>query len=318
MNPTVFEQYILLKDFDSIYYATSLEFQQLVSSADFKRTMQQFCDRYENFQIAYSNPLLDLHHYTWLNDRKDGAISVAFDSNYTIQKLYVIPVESYPKNDRKFTKNTYEMPFLGEWYCFWGGTNPFQNYHYAYENQRYAYDFVKQQNNSTYSDLPTRNGNYYAFGETVVAPCAGTVVVIEDSIADNPPSTMNEQQPAGNYIIIAHPHNEFSFIAHLEQNSLLVKVGDSVITGQPIARCGNSGNSSEPHIHFHVMDSADFMQAKSINIRYSRKAPVQGDTVVAFDYKLKPKTDAWDKVETTLTFADLILFIPRLIMAFFK
>lgn len=318
MNPTVFEQCITSKDFNLIYGATSLEFQQLVSNDDFIRTMQQFCHGNDSFQLAYDNKFLHLHHYTWFNDRKDQAISVTFDSNYTIERMYVIPVESHPTLDRKLTKNTYEMPFLGEWYVFWGGTNQFQNYHYAYTNQRYAYDFVKQQNNSTYSDMPTRNGNYYAYGETIVAPCHGTVVALEAGVKDNIPGDMNKEQPAGNYIVIAHPHNEFSFIAHFEQNSLLVNVGDSVITGQPIGRCGNSGNSSEPHIHFHVMNSADLTESTSLNIRFSRKAPVQGDTVHFSDYKLKPKADTWDKVETTMTFADLILFVPRIIGQFFK
>jgi len=301
-----------------MYTNTSLEFQQLVSLENFTRTMDEFCLNYHNFQLTYSNPLLQMHHCTWLNEQKEAAISVTFDSNYTITSLYVTPIESYSKTDRKLTKNTYEMPFLGEWYVFWGGTNRFQNYHYAYANQRYAYDFVKVQNNSTYSDLPTRNGNYYAFGETIVAPCHGTVVTIEDGIVDNTPGEMNENQPAGNYIVIAHAHNEFSFIAHFECNSILVNVGDTVVTGQPIGRCGNSGNSSEPHIHFHVMDSADLHESTSLNIRFSEKAPVQGDTVHFSDYKLKPKADTWDKVDSTVTIADLILFVPRLIGQFFK
>lgn len=320
MNPTVFEQCIAAKDFDQLYAATSLEFQQLVPSDDFIRTMQEFCHGNDSFHLVYDNPLLNFHHYTWLNDRKDEAISVTFDSNYTIKSLYVCPVETHPMLDRKLTKNTYEMPFLGEWYVFWGGTNQFQNYHYNYPNQRYAYDFVKVLNNSTYSDMPTRNGNYYAYGETVVAPCHGTVVDIEDGIADNAPGDMNKEQPAGNYIVIEHPHNEFSFIAHLEQNSIIVNVGDSVITGQPIARCGNSGNSSEPHIHFHVMNCADFNESTSINIRFSQDAPVQGDLVHYSDYKQKQKqkTDTWDKVETTMTFTDIILLVPRIFLQFFK
>lgn len=319
MNPSVFEQCLASKKFDQIYAATSLEFQQLVSYANFIQTLESFFVTDEKFHLVYDNRSLHLYHYTWLNDSKTRAVSVIFDSNYTITKMYVIPVEKHPATDQKLTKNTYEMPFLGERYVFWGGTNQFQNYHYSYANQRYAYDFVKVLNNSTYSDLPTRNGNYYAYGETVVAPCHGTIVALEDGIADNAPGDLNEEQPAGNYIVIAHPHNEYSFIAHLEQHSILVNIGDLVVAGQPLARCGNSGNSTEPHIHFHVMDSLDFNESTSLNIRFNKKAPVQGDLVHFSNYKLAQKsTDIWDEMESKSTLVDLFLLVPRIISQFFK
>lgn len=78
---------------------------------------------------------------------------------------------------------------------------------------------------------------------------------------------MYEMEPAGNVIIIEHTNHEYSMVAHLKKNSCLVQQGDTVKQGDVIALCGNSGNSSEAHIHFQVMDAPDFLNCQSLRIR---------------------------------------------------
>ncbi|WP_102692203.1 M23 family metallopeptidase [Rummeliibacillus pycnus] len=91
---------------------------------------------------------------------------------------------------------------------------------------------------------------------------------------------MDENNSAGNYLVIQHANNEFSMIAHFKKNSILVKPNEVVSEGQVIGKCGNSGNSSEPHIHFQVMDALDIDTAKSIRIQFKNiKEPIQGDTI---------------------------------------
>ena len=320
MSPTEFEHCVNEKLYSRIYDATSQQFKQIIPLNEFQQLVGEFCADCKQFRIAFHNQFLQGMNYVWLNERKDKAVFVAFDREDRIQGLYVKPFITYPHSDKRLTKNKYQMPFIGEWFVFWGGTNEFQNYHYIYENQRYAYDFVKWNGHATYKDTVTRNENYFAFSEQVVTPCDGTVVAVADGYADNIPGEMDEAHPAGNYVIIAHPHNEYSLLAHFEQNSIIVNVGDKVVAGQPVGRCGNSGNSSEPHIHFQVMDQANFEQAKSLHIRFHHKEPVQGDTVTSTQYLETPKKqmDMWDKVETTLSISDIILFIPRIIGQFFK
>ena len=58
--------------------------------------------------------------------------------------------------------------------------------------------------------------------------------------------------------MIKHNENTFSILGHLKQNSIGVKVGDIVKSGDVIARCGNSGYTTDPHLHFHVQDSSIF------------------------------------------------------------
>ena len=65
-----------------------------------------------------------------------------------------------------------------------------------------------------------------------------------------------------------HANEEYSLIAHLKKDSIKVSIGDKVNSGESIAQVGNSGNSTEPHIHFQIMDDSDLMNAKSLKIRF--------------------------------------------------
>jgi len=73
---------------------------------------------------------------------------------------------------------------------------------------------------------------------------------------------------AGNYLVIRHSPGEFAFYAHLSQHSQRVAVGDVVTAGQPIALVGSTGNSSEPHLHFHLMDNTDIFAANGLPIAF--------------------------------------------------
>ena len=66
------------------------------------------------------------------------------------------------------------------------------------------------------------------------------------------------QVSPGNQVVIDHGHAEFSFLAHLQQGSVAVQPGQSVAPGDTLGLCGNSGNSSEPHLHYHLQDSGEF------------------------------------------------------------
>lgn len=92
---------------------------------------------------------------------------------------------------------------------------------------------------------------------------------------------MNEKVPAGNEVVIDHG-GEYSVLAHMKKGSVKVKVGDKVKSGDEIGLLGNSGNSSEAHLHFQVSDGADLFKSRSININWkNRIAPVQGETITA-------------------------------------
>jgi murein DD-endopeptidase MepM/ murein hydrolase activator NlpD len=83
----------------------------------------------------------------------------------------------------------------------------------------------------------------------------------------------------GNFVIIKHHDKEYSFIAHFRLDSINVKKGQKVIQGQVIGLCGNSGHSTEPHIHFHLQDSANFWIATGLPIKFTKFEALTNESV---------------------------------------
>jgi len=160
------------------------------------------------------------------------------------------------------------LPFDGEWLVFWGGDTKEQNHHHGNTAQNFAFDFVE-------GAVGDRNDS---FGQDIFATDDGIVVEAVEGIRDNDPMHTNDYMLLGNHVVIQHG-NLFSITAHLQQGSLLVRKGDKVISGQKIGACGNSGNSSESHLHFHLQDSFNYTR---INDDYKSKQPVAKGCEVAF------------------------------------
>ncbi len=150
----------------------------------------------------------------------------------------------------------YHLPITGTWYVTWGGAQEEQNiFHRKIANQRYAYDLVvHDRRGREYRRDGTRNEDYLAFGRPVVAAADGVVVEAADGVHDCTPGLQNITQALGNFVVIRHAGREYSVTGHLRQGSVCVKPGERVRQGEKIGECGNAGNSSAPHIHFHVMD----------------------------------------------------------------
>lgn len=170
-------------------------------------------------------------------------------------------------------KVSYRLPFDGEWLTVNGGLDKETSHSWSICNQRYAYDFYIDQEGKSYRTDGKTVSDYYCYGELVLSPADGVVVDIKDGFEDTPISENGEIQCLasdirGNYIVIHHGEKEYTTIAHLKKGSILVKVGDYVSQGQPIARCGNSGNTSEPHIHFQLQQGKSFLFSASLPIYF--------------------------------------------------
>lgn len=194
--------------------------------------------------------------YAW----GDGkiAIDVVMDPSGKVSGLFLKPVKTPslgadPKAGYKL-KATLRLPFNGEWFIFWGGDTKEQNYHVAYRDQRHASDIVVHRGGVSHKGTGSNNEDYYAFGQPVLASADATVVETLDGIPDNKPGVMNTKQIYGNHVVLDLGNSEYAVICHFKNGSLRVKPGDRVKSGQVIGLCGNSGNSSEPHVHFHLQD----------------------------------------------------------------
>jgi Peptidase family M23 len=128
--------------------------------------------------------------------------------------------------------------------------------------QRYAIDWLRLDDGfeSTFAGDPGRNESYLIYGDEIVAAAAGTIVATHDGVAENVPQTDPVDLPfedqAGNFVVEDLGAGRFALYAHMQPGSVRVRVGDRVRTGQVLGLVGNSGGSSEPHLHFQVMDSA--------------------------------------------------------------
>lgn len=179
-------------------------------------------------------------------DGRIGGLSVQPDE----RKPFASPFLDYQ------TRTRLMLPFDGEWFVFWGGRTLEQNYHAASRSQRFAHDLTIMKDGSTHTGDGRKLEDYHCYGKPVLAPAAGTVVWLDDGHPDQAIGSSDPAHPVGNGVIIDHGQGEFSLLAHFQPGSLKVKKGDKVRARQAIARCGNSGNTSEPHVHYHLQNGA--------------------------------------------------------------
>lgn len=187
----------------------------------------------------------------------------AFDSEgrvagFSVRASEAAPGEAATPHLDYVTRARLRLPFDGEWTVFWGGRSVAENYHAAHVDQRFAYDFVVVQGGRTHVGEGRANTDYHCWDKDVLAPAAATVIRAVDGTADNPPGQMNPSDPPGNHVVLDLGNGEFAFLAHLRQGSVAVRPGEPVEEGQRLGACGNSGNSSEPHLHFHLQTTPDF------------------------------------------------------------
>ena len=163
------------------------------------------------------------------------------------------------------------LPFHDKWLVFWGGDTREQNHHHDVPNQRFAFDLLGVgADGKTHRGQGTNNQDYYAFGRDVLAPADGTVTEVIQGVRDNTPGSMNPYSGVGNCVIIQHRGDEVSVLAHFKQGTIKVKAGDKVKRGQLLGQCGNSGNSSEPHIHYHLQHSPVLQDGLGIRCVFSQ------------------------------------------------
>jgi murein DD-endopeptidase MepM/ murein hydrolase activator NlpD len=194
----------------------------------------------------------------------------SFDGAGTILGLLIRPAPQ-PAPTRFLgyrTMTPLHLPFTRQWFVFWGGRSVIKNYHASSPDQRFACDFVQERAGRSFEGDPSENESYLCFGKQILAPSAGLVVEAVDGMVDNTPGQMNADQPLGNHIVLDHGTGEFSFLAHLKNGTVAFHPGQTVAPGETLGACGNSGRSSEPHLHFHLQTTPRFQDGEGLPTQF--------------------------------------------------
>jgi hypothetical protein len=188
------------------------------------------------------------------------------------------------------------LPFAGLWLARNSPARRVPSHGTDLLGGRYAIDFIGVDHRRRTADrrdwrtfLATEPPErYFAFGRPILAPADGTVVDVHDGETDHVgrrsqlslvPYALGQaarlrqgvRAIAGNYVVIALPSGgAFVALVHLRAGSVLVAIGEEVMTGQPLGQCGNSGNSTQPHVHVQVMDDLDLSVARGVPMAFRR------------------------------------------------
>ena len=179
-----------------------------------------------------------------------------------------------PDKDNFVPEIKYSLPFNDIWTVVNGGVTEQFSHSWKINSQRYAYDFlILDEDGKSYSDDSTVLSSYYCYGKAILAPADGVVVEIKTICGDSKIMSGGRPDPLikdirGNYIVIRHAKDEYSVLAHLMPGSISVKVGQSVKRGEKMALSGNSGNTSEPHLHFQVQNGHSFFNSAGLPIHF--------------------------------------------------
>ena len=186
--------------------------------------------------------------------------------------------------------NAYGFPLAGNWFV--GAGASLHSHHRWVVPEEFALDIARLgEGGRTYRGSGEKNSDYFAWEAEVRAVADGKVIAAIDKFADTDEGLKRADESAeayagrtqqqqmtlfqqgleaigGNAVVIEHANGEFSHYAHLRQSSLRVKAGELVKRGQAIAKLGNTGNSTEPHLHFQLSDGAETLLSAGLPVLF--------------------------------------------------
>lgn len=145
--------------------------------------------------------------------------------------------------------------------------------------QRYAIDWVRYRiekgTATTWSGREDQNRSYFCYDNPIYSVAEGTVVDAMDGIPENVPHSgkyavaLTFINAGGNHVVVDIGGNRYVFYAHIRPGTLTVKVGDHVKTGQILGHVGNTGSSTEPHLHMHIVDHPSFLAGHGVPYEFA-------------------------------------------------
>jgi len=179
-----------------------------------------------------------------------------------------------PDKENYTCKNDYILPFTGKWCVYDGGVTKVLSMAWSEMSQRYAYFFIiLDDDGSNFKSNNSRVEDYHCYGKDVLAVADGVIVKVSNkhpnSKTDGMTGYIGTWDVRGNHIVIRHNDSEYSYAGNLMPDSATVKLGDKVKQGDIIAKCGNSGYTSEPHLHFQLQSSKSSTMSAGLPIVFT-------------------------------------------------
>jgi hypothetical protein len=210
-------------------------------------------------------------------------------------RIIGLMVRDRPPSDYE-AKTVLHLPFHGTWSSMNAERN-MSNPHFKNPNQMYAVDWIMRDDHlKSFRTDGKRNEDYYAYKQEALAPAGAVVAIVVDGVPENPDPGAGDGDHyniIGNHVVLDFGNGEYALLAHLVPGSIRVHVGDHVTVGQTLGLVGNSGHSSEPHLHFQLMDAPRLTVAHSLPAKYDnvlvngklvkRAWPVTGNRVSAVE-----------------------------------
>ncbi|SFT90737.1 Murein DD-endopeptidase MepM and murein hydrolase activator NlpD, contain LysM domain [Algoriphagus locisalis] len=259
-----FEQYFNADEYQKIFNLFSSQMKAALpieKTTEFVKGIKSQAGSIEKMEfIRYENGTYASYKTNF--ERAVFAVNISVDGDNKINGLFVKPYQENKLPTLARNETQLILPFKGEWTVFWGGDTKELNYHVENVAQKNAFDIlITDESGKSYKTDGKQNEDYYAFGKELIAPADAEVVLVVDGVKDNVPGELNPIYIPGNTVILKTANNEFLFFAHFKQNSIVVKQGQQVKQGELLGLCGNSGNSSEAHLHFHIQNVEDMTKA---------------------------------------------------------
>lgn len=213
---------------------------------------------------------------------------------------------NFLKRFSKKTKMSFRLPFWGSWTISQGHDGEITHK----EDWKYAWDFIiEDSEGKTYNGSGVNKKDFYCYSKAVLAPAAGYIAEIDDSVEDNEIGDINLKQNWGNTIVIKHDEYLYTKMSHLKPRSIKVVKGEYVKQGQLLALCGNTGRSPEPHLHFQFQ-TTPYIGSKTLEMPLS--AYIQ-DTEEGYELKtfeVPNEKDVILNIDSNSLLKNAFYFIP--------
>lgn len=287
-----FETHYNKSNYDSIFVMFSIEMQKALpvdKTKDFLQGLKTQAGQIIKKEfVKFENGTYASYKTTF--EKALFSVNISINNNSKINGLFVKPFkpDNLPRMERSKTKLI--LPFKDTWNVVWGGDTKELNYHVESEAQKNAFDIlILDKTGKSYKTDGKANEDYFAFGREIIAPCNGKIVLVVDGVKDNIVGEMNSFNIGGNTIIMKTENNEYLVFCHFKHQSIKLKEGQLIKQGQLLGLCGNSGHSSEPHLHFHIQNVEDMNLATGVKCYFDKiivngqlktdYSPIKGDTI---------------------------------------